>query len=80
MADNTCHNTCCNIKCISSYRIGFAHIQHVVLFKDGSEITVDRYAQLWLSLIWVWRFAIITLLAVEIGVVYECVEITSIGG
>ena len=38
MADNTC----CNIKCSSSYRIGFAHIQHVVLFKDGSEIVVDE--------------------------------------
>lgn len=51
MADNTCHNTCCNIKCISSYRIGFAHIQHVVLFKDGSEIVVDKTIPFWLLLL-----------------------------
>ena len=40
-----------NINCISSYRIGFAHIQHVVLFNDGSEIVVDKTIPFWLLLI-----------------------------
>lgn len=42
---------CCNIRCISTYLIGWRRVQHVVLFKDGSEIVVDKLIPLWLLLL-----------------------------
>mgnify|MGYP003443319086 CR=1 FL=1 len=40
-----------NIRCITTYLIGWRHVQHVVLFNDGSEIVVDRPIPFWLLLI-----------------------------
>ena len=44
-------NICCNICCITTYLIGWRHVQHIVLFKDGSEIVVDKTIPFWLLLI-----------------------------
>ena len=44
-------NICCNICCISSYIIGWRHVQHIILFEDGSEIVVDNPIPFWLLLI-----------------------------
>ena len=36
---------------ISTYLIGEGHVQHIMLFKDGSEIFVDKAIPFWLLLI-----------------------------
>lgn len=40
-----------NINCITNYLIGWRHVQHIVLFNDGSEIVVDKAIPFWLLLI-----------------------------
>ena len=40
-----------NICCITTYLIGWRHVQHIVLFKDGSEIVVDKTIPFWLLLL-----------------------------
>ena len=39
------------IRCITTYLIGWRHVQHIVLFNDGSEIVVDKTIPFWLLLI-----------------------------
>ena len=40
-----------NICCITTYLIGWRHVQHIILFEDGSEIVVDKTIPFWLLLI-----------------------------
>ena len=40
-----------NINCITTYLIGWLHVQHIILFKDESEIVVDKAIPFWLLLI-----------------------------
>ena len=50
-------HSCCSIRCITTYLIGWRHVQHIILFKDGSEIVVDRqslsgYYYSWTEMWW----------------------------
>ena len=40
-----------NINCITTYLIGWRHVQHIILFKDGYEIVVDNTIPFWLLLL-----------------------------